>query len=97
MVFIKWKFLKTAILVFIQKIFLGHLLSDQSNNIKYAVEKGVMCVTKPKILMILLYLSYYIIINYRNSILATDIGDMASINFRLQESIFLNFWLKPSG
>lgn len=42
-----------------------------------------MCVTKPKIFIILLCLLYYIIINYRNSMLATDIGDVASINFGL--------------
>lgn len=42
-----------------------------------------MCVTKPKIFMMLLYLLYYIIINYRNSMLAADIVDMASISFGL--------------
>lgn len=42
-----------------------------------------MCVTKPKIFMMLLYLLYYIIINYRNSMLATDIVDRASISFGL--------------
>lgn len=51
--------------------------------IKYVVEKGVMCVTKPKIFMMLLYLLYYIIINCRNSMLATDIVDRASISFGL--------------